>query len=86
MTSAQTNAGGFTRLWPTLFLERRLPGEAAAEAGFRLTCGKAMMDVTRGVPAGLRETTKQSLAECDARLLSESASGQTAITVPAAVF
>ncbi len=40
--------------------------EAAAEAGFRLTCGKAMMDVTRGVPAGLRESTEASLAESDA--------------------
>jgi 5-methylthioadenosine/S-adenosylhomocysteine deaminase len=42
--------------------------EAAAEAGFRLTCGKAMMDVSRGLPAGLRESTKQSLAESDALL------------------
>lgn len=40
--------------------------EVAAEAGFRLTSGKAMMDVTRGIPAGLRETTKESLAESEA--------------------
>ena len=40
--------------------------EAAAEAGFRLTSGKAMMDVTRGVPAGLRESTEASLEESDA--------------------
>ena len=42
--------------------------EAAAEAGFRLTSGKAMMDVSRGLPAGLRETTDESLAESDALL------------------
>lgn len=42
--------------------------EAAAETGLRLTCGKAMMDVSRGLPAGLRETTAASLAESEALL------------------
>lgn len=37
--------------------------ESARDAGFRLTGGKAMMDVGQGVPAGLRETTTDSLAE-----------------------
>ncbi len=42
--------------------------EAAVETGLRLTCGKAMMDVSRGSPAGLRESTKASLEESDALL------------------
>jgi cytosine/adenosine deaminase-related metal-dependent hydrolase len=37
--------------------------ESARDAGFRLTGGKAMMDVGKGLPAGLRETTAASLAE-----------------------
>ncbi len=37
--------------------------ESARDAGFRLTSGKAMMDAGQGVPAGLRETTAESLAE-----------------------
>jgi len=44
--------------------------ESARDAGFRLTSGKAMMDQGQGVPAGLRETTEDSIAEsvrlCDA--------------------
>ncbi|MDF1564632.1 MAG: 5'-deoxyadenosine deaminase [Deltaproteobacteria bacterium] len=39
--------------------------EAAEETGFRLTGGKAMMDVRRGLPAGLREKTSDSLKESD---------------------
>ncbi len=37
--------------------------ESARDAGFRLTGGKAMMDAGQGVPANLRETTADSLAE-----------------------
>lgn len=37
--------------------------ESARDSGFRLTGGKAMMDAGQGLPAGLRETTKASLAE-----------------------
>lgn len=37
--------------------------ESADDAGFRLTSGKAMMDAGQGLPAGLRETTEQSLTE-----------------------
>jgi 5-methylthioadenosine/S-adenosylhomocysteine deaminase len=37
--------------------------ESARDAGFRLTSGKAMMDGGQGLPAGLRETTADSLAE-----------------------
>ncbi len=37
--------------------------EAAQDAGFRLTGGKAMMDSGQGLPAGLRETTSDSLVE-----------------------
>lgn len=37
--------------------------EAARDAGFRLTGGKAMMDHGQGTPAGLRETTAASLAD-----------------------
>jgi 5-methylthioadenosine/S-adenosylhomocysteine deaminase len=37
--------------------------ESARDAGFRLTGGKAMMDAGQGLPAGLRETTADSLAE-----------------------
>ncbi len=37
--------------------------ESARDAGFRLTGGKTMMDVGQGVPAQLRETTADSLAE-----------------------
>jgi 5-methylthioadenosine/S-adenosylhomocysteine deaminase len=44
--------------------------ESARDAGFRLTSGKAMMDQGQGMPAGLRETTEDSIAEsvrlCDA--------------------
>lgn len=39
--------------------------EAMAETGIRGASGKAMMDAGKGVPAGLRETTKSSLAESD---------------------
>ena len=53
--------------------------ESARDCGFRLTGGKAMMDHGQAVPAGLRETTADSLAEslrllqtwhgsCDGRL------------------
>ncbi len=38
---------------------------ALAESGMRAFSGKAMMDTGVGVPKGLRETTKQSLAESD---------------------
>jgi len=38
---------------------------AIAESGMRAFSGKAMMDTGAGVPRGLRETTKQSLAESD---------------------
>ncbi|MFZ5470613.1 MAG: 5'-deoxyadenosine deaminase [Myxococcota bacterium] len=37
--------------------------ESARDCGFRLTGGKAMMDAGQGVPASLRETTSDSLAE-----------------------
>ena len=37
--------------------------EAARDAGFRLTGGKAMMDAGQAVPAHLRETTSDSLAQ-----------------------
>ncbi len=37
--------------------------ESARDCGFRLTGGKAMMDAGQGVPAGLRESTADSLAE-----------------------
>jgi cytosine/adenosine deaminase-related metal-dependent hydrolase len=36
--------------------------ESARDCGIRLTGGKAMMDTGQGVPAGLRETTDESLA------------------------
>lgn len=39
--------------------------EAARDAGFRLTSGKAMMDDGHGVPAGLAERTEESLSESD---------------------
>lgn len=38
---------------------------AIEDSGIRATSGKAMMDAGDGVPRGLRETTKQSLAESD---------------------
>ena len=38
---------------------------AIEESGMRAFSGKAMMDTGVGVPKGLRETTKQSLAESD---------------------
>jgi len=37
--------------------------EACAQVGLRATIGKAMMDSGVGVPPGLRETTRESLAE-----------------------
>ena len=37
--------------------------EAARDAGFRLTGGKSMMDAGQAVPAHLRETTSDSLAQ-----------------------
>ncbi|MGQ0506225.1 MAG: 5'-deoxyadenosine deaminase [Myxococcaceae bacterium] len=37
--------------------------ESARDAGFRLTGGKAMMDAGQGLPAGLRESTADSVAE-----------------------
>ncbi|MBI3180983.1 MAG: 5'-deoxyadenosine deaminase [Myxococcales bacterium] len=37
--------------------------ESARDCGFRLTGGKAMMDAGQGVPARLRETTGDSIAE-----------------------
>lgn len=37
--------------------------ESARDSGFRLVGGKCMMDAGQGVPAGLRESTKDSLAE-----------------------
>jgi len=37
--------------------------ESARDCGIRLTGGKAMMDSGQGVPAGLRETTEESLDE-----------------------
>ena len=37
--------------------------EAARDSGIRLVGGKCMMDAGQGVPAGLREKTKDSLAE-----------------------
>src|SRR5687768_2754736 len=39
--------------------------ESARDSGFRLTSGKSMMDAGHGMPAGLRETTQESLAESD---------------------
>ena len=39
--------------------------EAIAASGMRAFSGKAMMDTGDGVPRGLRETTKRSLAESD---------------------
>jgi 5-methylthioadenosine/S-adenosylhomocysteine deaminase len=42
--------------------------ESARDSGFRLTGGKAMMDAGQGLPAGLRETTKASIAESVALL------------------
>ncbi len=39
--------------------------EAARELGLRLTSGKAMMDAGDDVPAGLRESSEESLAESD---------------------
>jgi len=39
--------------------------DASARSGLRVFSGKAMMDHGEGVPKGLRETTKQSLAESD---------------------
>jgi cytosine/adenosine deaminase-related metal-dependent hydrolase len=48
--------------------------EAAALAGIRLTCGKAMMDSGEGVPAGLLEDTKASLE--DSVALAESFHGK----------
>jgi cytosine/adenosine deaminase-related metal-dependent hydrolase len=38
---------------------------ACARAGIRATSGKAMMDAGDEVPRGLRESTRDSLAECD---------------------
>ncbi len=40
-------------------------GEELARIGLRAVIGKAMMDVGDGVPAGLRETTRDSIAESD---------------------
>jgi len=40
--------------------------EVAAESGIRMLGGKAMMDVSRGVPASLRESMTASLDESDA--------------------
>lgn len=40
--------------------------EAARDSGIRLTGGKTMMDSGHGVPAGLRESTAQSLADSEA--------------------
>jgi 5-methylthioadenosine/S-adenosylhomocysteine deaminase len=37
--------------------------ESARDCGIRLTGGKAMMDTGQGVPAGLRETTEESMRE-----------------------
>jgi 5-methylthioadenosine/S-adenosylhomocysteine deaminase len=37
--------------------------ESARDSGIRLVGGKAMMDAGQGLPAGLRETTEQSVAE-----------------------
>jgi cytosine/adenosine deaminase-related metal-dependent hydrolase len=39
--------------------------DACSRAGIRVLGGKAMMDAGDGVPRGLRETTKNSLAESD---------------------
>ena len=39
--------------------------DACARSGLRVFSGKAMMDHGEGVPKGLRETTKSSLAESD---------------------
>ncbi len=41
-------------------------GDELSRIGLRAVIGKAMMDVGDGVPAGLRETTADSLAESDA--------------------
>lgn len=40
--------------------------QAVAACGIRATLGKAMMDLGEGIPARLREQTKDSLAESDA--------------------
>jgi len=40
--------------------------QAIADSGLRATVGKAMMDLGDGVPAALREETRDSLAEADA--------------------
>src|SRR5215468_104067 len=37
--------------------------ESASAAGFRLTCGKAMMDLGVGLPQALRESTSESVTE-----------------------
>ncbi|MCP3058089.1 5'-deoxyadenosine deaminase [Myxococcus sp. K38C18041901] len=42
--------------------------ESARDAGFRLVGGKAMMDAGASVPAGLRESTADSLAESQSLL------------------
>ncbi len=42
--------------------------EACARSGLRVFSGKAMMDSGEGVPKGLRESTRASLAESDALL------------------
>ncbi|MEW5849546.1 MAG: 5'-deoxyadenosine deaminase [Myxococcota bacterium] len=39
--------------------------EAAKEMGFRLFCGKAMMDAGKGRPGPMRENTRESLAEAE---------------------
>ena len=44
--------------------------ESARDCGIRLTGGKAMMDSGQGVPAGLRESTEDSLKE-SSRLLAQ---------------
>ncbi|MEQ9495330.1 MAG: 5'-deoxyadenosine deaminase [Deltaproteobacteria bacterium] len=38
--------------------------EAVKKVGLRATIGKAMMDQGQGLPAGLRETTDESIEEC----------------------
>ncbi len=37
--------------------------ESARDCGFRLTSGKAMMDISEGLPVALRETRQESIAE-----------------------
>src|ERR1700687_973400 len=37
--------------------------ESAQDSGFRLTSGKAMMDIGEDLPVGLRESSQQSIAE-----------------------